>query len=69
METNIENLKVPCFFMTSTDPSFWWSLIDNFKLNITSHRYAVCIQTGEVRKFPPEEMVKKISLNIYRSEK
>lgn len=69
METNIENLKAPCFFEVSTDTALWWSLVDNFKMNITNYRYGICIQTGEIRKFPMDQMVKKISLNIFRSEK
>ncbi len=66
MEIMLGKLQAPVYFEVSTEPS-WWVLADNMKMNLGEHRYAVCVTTGQVKRFSVEQMVKLVNLSIYRT--
>ncbi len=67
METILEKLTAPTYFEVSTDPALWWCLVDHLKMDIGDYRYAVCVQTGQVKRFSLDQLVTKINLAIFRS--
>ncbi len=66
METILEKLKAPAFFETEDEPALWWALVDHMKMDIGDYRYAVCVQTGHVKRFSIDTLVKNVNLKILK---
>ncbi len=66
MQTILKKLTAPTFFEVDEEPCFWWSLVDHMKLDIGDYRYGVCIQTGQVKKFSVDQLVRPVNLKILK---
>jgi len=66
METILEKVNAPSFFEVDSEPALWWQLVDSLKMDIGDYRYAVCIQTGQVKRFSVDQLVKPVNLKILK---
>lgn len=66
METTLEKLTAPTFFEVDSEPAYWWMLVDHLKMDIGDYRHGVCVQTGQVKRFSVDQLVKPVNLKILK---